>query len=75
MPNEGPGDDPDHSPEQAGTAVILLLALVAMAVLALAAPLLYRRLGRDTGYLLAAGFAGVGGLLATGAPTVLDGGG
>ncbi len=54
--------------------MILLVALVAMAVLALAAPLLHRRLGRDTGYLLAAGFAGVGGLLATGAPTVLDGG-
>ncbi|MGY1706449.1 hydrogen gas-evolving membrane-bound hydrogenase subunit E [Geodermatophilus sp. SYSU D00697] len=54
--------------------MILLVALVAMAVLAGAAPLLYRRLGRDTGYLLAAGFAGVGGLLATGAPTVLDGG-
>jgi multicomponent Na+:H+ antiporter subunit A len=54
--------------------VILLLALVAMAVLAAVAPPLYRRLGRDTGYLLAAGFAGVGALLATGAPTVLDGG-
>ena len=53
--------------------MILLLALVAMAVLGVAAPLLHRWLGRDTGYLLAAGFAGVGGLLATGAPTVLDG--
>ncbi|SFO76143.1 multicomponent Na+:H+ antiporter subunit A [Geodermatophilus dictyosporus] len=50
------------------------VALVVMAVLAAAAPLLHRRLGRNTGYVLAAGFAVTGALLATGAPTVLDGG-
>nr|WP_239523625.1 hydrogen gas-evolving membrane-bound hydrogenase subunit E [Geodermatophilus normandii] len=42
--------------------------------MAAAAPLLSRRMGRNTGYLLAAGFVAVGGLLATAAPTVLDGG-
>ncbi|MGY1709354.1 hydrogen gas-evolving membrane-bound hydrogenase subunit E [Geodermatophilus sp. SYSU D00758] len=53
---------------------MLVLALGAMAALAAAAPLLHRRLGRDTGYVLAVGFAGIGGLLVTAAPTVLAGG-
>ena len=54
--------------------MILVLALVAMLGLAASAPFLNRWLGRNTGYLLAAGLAGVGALLATGAATVLDGG-
>ncbi|UOY02586.1 hydrogen gas-evolving membrane-bound hydrogenase subunit E [Blastococcus sp. PRF04-17] len=54
--------------------MILGVALLAMLGLAAAAPLAHRRLGRNTGYLLAAGFVVVGGLLATRAPAVLDGG-
>ncbi|TKJ18125.1 hydrogen gas-evolving membrane-bound hydrogenase subunit E [Blastococcus sp. CCUG 61487] len=54
--------------------MVLIAAISAMLALAVAAPLLARRWGPDAGYLLAAGFLAVGGLLATGAPTVLDGG-
>ncbi|WP_040337504.1 hydrogen gas-evolving membrane-bound hydrogenase subunit E [Candidatus Blastococcus massiliensis] len=54
--------------------MVLIVALSAMLVLAATAPLLARRLGANTGYLLAAGFLAVGGLLATQAPAVLDGG-
>ncbi len=57
-----------------GDGVILVLSLAAVLFLAAAAPPVYRRLGRTTGYVLAAGFTGVGGLLATQVPTVLDGG-
>ncbi|MDQ4093651.1 MAG: NADH-quinone oxidoreductase subunit L, partial [Actinomycetota bacterium] len=53
--------------------MILLLALGAMLSLAVVVPLVVGRLGRDTGYLLAAGFLGVGLLLASAAPTVLGG--
>jgi multicomponent Na+:H+ antiporter subunit A len=52
----------------------LLVALGAMLALALAVPLVVPRLGRDTGYPLAAGFLAVGMVLASAAPTVLDGG-
>ncbi|MGY1752040.1 hydrogen gas-evolving membrane-bound hydrogenase subunit E [Blastococcus sp. SYSU D01042] len=54
--------------------MILVVALGAMAALAVLAPLLARRLGPATGYVLTAGFLAVGGLLATAAPTVGDGG-
>jgi multicomponent Na+:H+ antiporter subunit A len=54
--------------------VIFVLSLAAMLSLAAAAPPVYRRRGRTTGYVLAAGFTGVGGLLATQVPTVLGGG-
>ncbi|WP_409331626.1 hydrogen gas-evolving membrane-bound hydrogenase subunit E [Trujillonella humicola] len=55
--------------------MILALALAAMVVLAASAPLLARRrLGRDTGYVLAAGFAAVAALLGSMVPRVLDGG-
>lgn len=53
--------------------MLLLAALVSMGGLALAAPALARRLGRDAGYMLAAGFVGVGGLLVWAAPGALAG--
>lgn len=51
-----------------------MAALASMGGLALLAPVLDRRLGRDTGYVLAVGFAGVGGLLGPAAGTAMDGG-
>ncbi|MDG9702829.1 hydrogen gas-evolving membrane-bound hydrogenase subunit E [Streptomyces sp. DH37] len=52
----------------------LVAALVSMGGLALLAPVLDRRLGRDTGYALAVGFLGVAALLAPAASTALDDG-
>jgi NADH:ubiquinone oxidoreductase subunit 2 (subunit N)/multisubunit Na+/H+ antiporter MnhE subunit len=54
--------------------VILLVGLASMGGLALLAPLLERRLGRDAGYPLAAGFVAVAILLAAVAPGAMDGG-
>lgn len=53
----------------------LVAALAAMGGLAALAPALERLLGRDTGYVLAAGFAAVGVLLGVAAPDALRGGG
>ena len=50
----------------------LVVALGALATMAAAAPLLTRALGRNAGYVLAAGFLAVAGLLLAHAPTVLD---
>lgn len=52
----------------------MLAALVLLAALAASAPLLARRLGRSTGYVLSAGFLAAAGLLLTLAPAVLGGG-
>ncbi|WP_409328598.1 hydrogen gas-evolving membrane-bound hydrogenase subunit E [Trujillonella humicola] len=54
--------------------MILTLSLAALAVTAVLTPPVARRLGRATGYPLALVFAGIGVLLLTQAPTVLDGG-
>ncbi|OMQ14501.1 NADH dehydrogenase, partial [Modestobacter sp. VKM Ac-2676] len=51
----------------------LLVALGALLALTALAPLLVRRLGPSTGYVLAAGFLLVGGLLLTHTPAVLAG--
>jgi multicomponent Na+:H+ antiporter subunit A len=53
--------------------VVLVLALAAMAGLAILAPILARRLGRDAGYVLAIGFVGVAVLLGVLGPEVLSG--
>jgi multicomponent Na+:H+ antiporter subunit A len=53
--------------------VVLFVALTVMAALAALVPVLSRRLGRDTGYPLAAGFVTVGVLLGSAAPAALDG--
>ncbi|MGE5136493.1 MAG: hydrogen gas-evolving membrane-bound hydrogenase subunit E [Gemmatimonadota bacterium] len=53
--------------------MLVVVALSFMGVLALLAPLLERRLGRNAGYPLAAGFLAVAVLLATQAPAVLAG--
>ncbi len=52
----------------------LLVALAVLAGMAVAAPLLARRLGRRTGYVLAAGFLAVSALLLSELGVVLDGG-
>ncbi|WP_410535211.1 hydrogen gas-evolving membrane-bound hydrogenase subunit E [Streptomyces sp. KL2] len=52
----------------------LVAALLAMGVLALLSPVLDRRLGRDTGYVLAVGFLAVAVVLTPAASTALDGG-
>src|SRR3546814_1169674 len=53
----------------------VLLALSALTVLAVLAPLLARLgLGRELGYVFAAGFAGVAILIAFHVPQILDGG-
>jgi len=53
--------------------MVLVLALAGMAGLAVLAPILARLLGRDAGYVLAAGFVAVALLLGTAAPAVLAG--
>ncbi|MCZ2816485.1 hydrogen gas-evolving membrane-bound hydrogenase subunit E [Modestobacter sp. VKM Ac-2984] len=53
--------------------MLLALALLGMLALAVAAPLLARRLGRKTGYPLAAGYLAVAALLASAAPRVWAG--
>jgi multicomponent Na+:H+ antiporter subunit A len=53
--------------------VVLVLALASMAGLALLAPALARWLGRDAGYVLAAGFLAVAGLLNGAGSAVLRG--
>jgi multicomponent Na+:H+ antiporter subunit A len=53
--------------------VVLALALLALGLLAALVPALTPRLGRDTGYVLAAGFLGVGALLVAEMPGVLRG--
>jgi len=52
----------------------MVAALVLLAALAAGAPLLARRLGRATGYVLSAGFLAAAGLLVALAPRVLGGG-
>ncbi|CAL9589729.1 Na(+)_H(+) antiporter subunit A [Streptomyces sp. enrichment culture] len=52
----------------------LVFALAAMGALALLSPALDRRLGRDTGYVLAVGFLVVAAVLTPAASTALDGG-
>ncbi|WP_198653488.1 hydrogen gas-evolving membrane-bound hydrogenase subunit E [Actinocorallia populi] len=54
--------------------MVLLIALALMGGLTLAAPPVSRRLGRDAGYVLAAGFAAVALVLSTASSTVLAGG-
>ncbi|MEV5743878.1 hydrogen gas-evolving membrane-bound hydrogenase subunit E [Microbispora rosea] len=51
--------------------MILIVALASMGGLALLAPLIERRLGRNTGYVIAAGFVAVAVLLGTAAPEAL----
>jgi multicomponent Na+:H+ antiporter subunit A len=53
--------------------MVLVLALASMAGLALVAPILARFLGRNAGFVLAAGFIGVAVLLGTAGPAVLAG--
>ncbi|MCZ2823864.1 MULTISPECIES: hydrogen gas-evolving membrane-bound hydrogenase subunit E [unclassified Modestobacter] len=53
--------------------MLLVLALLGMLALAVAAPPLARRLGRNTGYPLAAGYLAVAALLASAAPRVWAG--
>ncbi|MBX6749236.1 MAG: NADH-quinone oxidoreductase subunit L, partial [Micromonosporaceae bacterium] len=53
--------------------MVLVLALAGMAGLAVLAPMLARLLGRDAGYVLAAGFVAVAVLLGTAGPEVLAG--
>ncbi|WP_344236330.1 hydrogen gas-evolving membrane-bound hydrogenase subunit E [Actinocorallia libanotica] len=57
-----------------GGGMVLLTALALMGGLTLAAPLVSRRLGRDAGYALSAGFAAVALVLSMVSPTVLAGG-
>jgi multicomponent Na+:H+ antiporter subunit A len=53
--------------------VVLAVVLVGLLLTAAAVPPLARRLGRNTGYVLAVVFAGLAGALLTSAPEVLDG--
>ncbi|MGY2004356.1 hydrogen gas-evolving membrane-bound hydrogenase subunit E [Blastococcus sp. SYSU DS1024] len=52
-----------------------VIALAALAALAVSAPLLTRRLGRDAGYVLAVGFLAVAGVLVSGSMGAVLGGG
>ncbi len=54
--------------------MVLTLSLLAMLLAAVLAPVAARWIGRRTGYLLSVTFIGVGSVLATVMPTVLEGG-
>jgi multicomponent Na+:H+ antiporter subunit A len=53
--------------------VLLFAPLIALTMFALLVPVAYRRFGRDTGWLLAAGFAVLAGGLAFQLPAITDG--